>query len=149
MIKKSAQASATPAKTSAAFLFLNDLLLLLSASGIAPCGSRGRRAATRAASASAATSPELEEIVDVLALAHLREERREERVDLPAGGLDQSVEVLLGDVNFGVLADHGGVGAEELVLLGLRHLVRGDGRHSRSRSRGCERACVTRAGLEP
>merc|ERR1719442_16794 len=82
------------------FLFLHLLLLLLRGRG-------GVAAATTAASGSGRRAPaaaaELEEVVDLLALAHLGEQRREEGLDGPARRLDQGGQVLLRNLQLRIL----------------------------------------------
>merc|ERR1719296_315489 len=111
------------------FLFLDNLGSSSCRGGTAGSGTSAAASATAAAATAAAAAAQLEELLHVLAVAHLRKERGEEGVDLSTRRFDQLVQAVLGDVEVRVLQDHGGICTEELVLLCLRHLVSWHFRH--------------------
>merc|ERR1719183_9224 len=71
---------------------------------------------------STTTATKFEELVDILAIAHLRKESWEEGLNFAAGCLDELVDRILGDVKIGVLEDHRCISTEKLILLCLWHL---------------------------
>merc|ERR1719296_641072 len=111
----------SPRSHSAEQIEVHLFLLLLFLDNLGSSSCRGGTAAAAAA--------QLEELLHVLAVAHLRKERGEEGVDLSTRRFDQLVQAVLGDVEVRVLQDHGGICTEELVLLCLRHLVSWHFRH--------------------
>merc|ERR1719296_489622 len=123
----------SPRSHSAEQIEVHLFLLLLFLDNLGSSSCRGGTAGSGASAAAAATAPaaaaQLEELLHVLAVAHLRKERGEERVDLSTRRFDQLVQAVLGDVEVRVLQDHGGICTEELVLLCLRHLVSWHFRH--------------------